>query len=265
MQNLLLTFGQIVRNSLGLKPALSIKPRINRDLAINHLARALVFRHACKTSLTTILLGLETIAGQQAVGSAVPQSAANLQPVAITLSAAQHLAALIDQLGNSQAESPETFDIKNALITAITVAHRPGYEILHRIACDKSLQIRGSEIYFQEAIICLLANAQESYIQNATKPHPEPIMCLVSETENSKLKIEVIDSGRGMNVFDERRALLGGVSFKHPGGGIGLQFSKEVFTAMFGGSFQLTTKENLGTRVVITLPVTHKTDSQNPA
>lgn len=113
------------------------------------------------------------------------------------------------------------------------------------------------KVVFQEALICLLNNAAESYSTDST-----PIIALYVHYSESSIQIDVIDSGRGMSLYDSIKALFFKWSSKHSGKGVGLAYAVQTLKRTYGARVVIQSRRQVGTRVTLQIPITQKLVSE---
>lgn len=222
------------------------------------LLRSTVFRHACKTPLAVLLTSLSMITEMPAKSPAPMLRSENFQPAELGMSATKQLIQLFNELEHGS-HANEQFSIEAALREVITLLNR-GH--LHYISyLDARATLQGNRLYFQEAVACIISNAQEAYV---TGDRRQVVVVLARPLTIDRASIEVIDSGGGMTPLAQRLAMLEGVSYKTTGTGLGLSFTRHVVTHMLHGAVALESQVGIGTRVKLELPLVHQSGSQNP-
>lgn len=116
---------------------------------------------------------------------------------------------------------------------------------------DKKEKIFGSSLLFEEVLKCLVSNALEAYPKTAKNKF---VLLKLSAT-NQELCVKVADFGQGMNFFEQRIALLKGVTFKRSGSGLGLFLVRSVVEKVFRGKVTLLSYPGLGTAVFCYFPL----------
>lgn len=146
------------------------------------------------------------------------------------------------------------FSIHTALMTVINLCQyaRRQCQIIKYFAFDKNLQIIGNQFNFQEALICLLNNAVESY----QHLNPNKVIILTASHRESNFYLSITDGGVGMNWLQQKVATLPGISYKNKHTGVGLGFAKKVFCKDMGGQLKILSKTNRGTTISVSLPMT---------
>ena len=115
-----------------------------------------------------------------------------------------------------------------------------------------------SEGAFQ-ALKALCLNAVEALIPKLASPDPNsdfsPLIKIKTKMQNSDIELTLSDNGVGMTPTQISQAFRPGFTTKDPRrhGGLGLYLSRAFFSSL-GGSLNLTSVPNVGTKVVIHIP-----------
>ncbi len=212
---------------------------------LEHLHYGQAFRHAAVTPLSSLLINLELAQQHQRI--------ANMPYVQQALSSAYRLQELFQkpQLLNSK----KTFFIKPFLKEAIRLAkhNSPDVVINNHLNFSHQAQLHGSRFYFQEAIICTLKNAIESYA--ALSPGENRVILVIGKTVRNQLQLSFTDGGQGMNWLEKSLMFADGYSRKSTGSGTGLTWVKSVIEQHFAGKIRVKSKKHQGTTMTWVIPL----------
>jgi len=122
------------------------------------------------------------------------------------------------------------------------------------------IMLYGKKLLLVEAVMCLVKNSLESNLDTVVGINIFP--------SQKSLKIVLSDFGKGMNGWQQLLFSQPFITTKSRGFGIGLPFVKWVVEVVFDGQFDLLSKSNLGTMIVLKLPMsnaeTNFPDKHNP-
>jgi sensor histidine kinase regulating citrate/malate metabolism len=219
----------------------------------NFLLKSSIFKHACKTPMTTLLCSLESLAQNKNSRHLPEDEISNVTMLNIGLIAAKRISEMIKLLDeDSNAErTGEVFGVSSAIHELITICQNASQD--RRVSLhDESgqLQLKGSKILFQEAITCILNNAFESYQEDSSWK----LVVVYLRHQNEKFQVEVVDFGRGMSRLTTKAASITGLSYKLGGSGLGMSFARNTITQKFAGRLDIESKLGMGTRVLVTIP-----------
>lgn len=211
-----------------------------------------MFKHACATPLTIMLCNLEEAVTNE-------KGSSQKQKLKYALSATKRLSEIITSVTTSDSQ-PESFFVAKAIneLTQIFNSEHKNNVILSTTNIKGSLKLKGSKLYFQEALVCLLKNSLEAYTGNRAKP-----VTLIARVCGNQLKVDLVDYACGMSLFTQKLVLYEGVSYKENGTGLGLFFTKRTIEGIFRGNFLMTSQVGLGTRICISIPINQKPYSQS--
>lgn len=114
--------------------------------------------------------------------------------------------------------------------------------------------------YNIKAEVFHLENAINNILDNAKKYADDPKINLVACLDNSKLKIDISDNGKGVSPEDKRRIfkkyyrVVDGDLYTVKGYGLGLSYVKKVLEA-HKGKVLIESKKNIGTVITIIIPI----------
>ena len=106
----------------------------------------------------------------------------------------------------------------------------------------------------KQIVLNLLSNSAKFTEQGEIK--------VAAWTDNGAMKLAVSDTGVGMkqealeHIFEEFRQAEKSTASKYGGTGLGLAIVKRL-TKLLGGDIAVESEEGLGTRFIVTLPLTH--------
>ena len=170
------------------------------------------------------------------------------------------LEGLLARLGRYGAHAEPSGPVDaNALLAAVAERYAKGHEVLalERPRCD----VLADRESLEQALDHLVHNAIEA-------SPPGAAVLLDLRAEDASAVIEVIDSGAGMSPEFIRTRLFKPFHSSKPGGfGIGAFEARELIRAM-GGSLEVESREGLGTRFLLRLPLPSATqfiNSLNPS
>jgi putative PEP-CTERM system histidine kinase len=159
----------------------------------------------------------------------------------------EKLEALLARLGRygAQAERPQPLDPGRLLAgVAARYAGRHEVVVIERPQCE----ILADGEALEQALVHLVQNAIEA------SPEDAPVF-LDTRIEETSAVIEVVDAGSGMSAEFVRTRLFKPFHSSKPGGfGIGAFEAREMVRAM-GGWLDVETREGLGTRFLVRLPL----------
>lgn len=131
------------------------------------------------------------------------------------------------------------FKYKKASITVICAASSPD-----------TLTYCGNQILFEEALVCLITNALDSYEKTSKK-----IIIITIRQTNAILEILIRDYGKGIQWWQKPLIFLPKVTFKKNGNGLGLPFARSVFENHISGKIRITSSLAGGTEISCQLPL----------
>lgn len=176
-------------------------------------------------------------------------------------SAARHLLALVDDLGDLQAVERADFHIETELIDLADIARRAA-GLLQVRAADRSVRIdrpASDETLSAKGEFRRVLQIVVNLIGNAVRYSPEGSMVwLRTEHDADTAVLIVADQGKGIALDDQARIFdkFERVDPSEPGGsGLGLYISRRLARAM-GGDIVVDSAPGQGARFVLTLPST---------
>lgn len=212
---------------------------------LEHLHYGQAFRHAAATPLSSLVINLELAQEHRHIAETIYVQQA--------LHSAYRLKELFQkpQLLNSK----KTFFIKPFLQEALRLAKYNSPEVIinNHLNFPHQTQLHGSRFYFQEAIICTLKNAIESY--SSLGPGQNRVILIIGKITNNRLSLSFTDGGQGMNWLEKSLMFADGYSIKPSGTGTGLTWVKNVIEQHFAGKISVKSKKNQGTTMTWLLPL----------
>ncbi len=203
------------------------------------------FRHAAATPLSSLVINLELAQEHRQI--------AQTPYVQQALCSAYRLKELFQkpQLLNSK----KSFFIKPFLKEALRLAKYNSPEIIinDHLNFPHKMKLHGSRFYFQEAIICTLKNAIESY--SSLKSGQNRAILVVGKSIKNHLHLSFTDGGRGMSWLEQSLMFADGYSNKSSGSGIGLTWVKNIIEQHFMGEIKVKSKKHQGTTMTWILPL----------
>ncbi|MBU2543753.1 hypothetical protein KJ707_04295 [Patescibacteria group bacterium] len=206
-----------------------------------HHGRA--FRHAANTPLSSLLVNLELAQEHQKLSQS--------PYVKQALNSAYRLKDLFEL--PLQPKSKQ-FQVKFFLQESLNLVNQiyPQAVINQHLNFPQSTGLYGNRFYFQEAVICSVKNAIESY-SSASKNNQ--IVLILGQIVKSGLILTFVDGGQGMNWLEKTLMFADGFTNKKEGVGVGLTWVKKVVEDHFSGHIKVSSKKNKGTTMIWTLPL----------
>lgn len=199
-----------------------------------------LLKHALATPITSILINTELAL---AVNPRLikPNHFHYLNQIMLS---ANYIKSVLKLADKSPSSYQSSFFIRPALQEVIILVEKPhpSVNFMIKTDCQHSLRVNGPKLLFQEAMVCLLNNAAESYLEKQTNQ-----AVLLSLTKSgTKLTIQIIDGGNG---WDKNR--------DKPGhSGLGLKFVLNVIRKEFAGELQIINHtRRRGTTAKVTFPL----------
>lgn len=223
------------------------------EAPLERLSYGTAFRHAAATPLTNLLLNLKMIEQHRAL-----QKSAYLREA---VASADHLKKLFRLDPSDQCQDhQELFSIKLALEAAIHLVRPFQEKILIRshLTFSNQLKLKGNRFCFQEAVICTLKNAIESYWPNQAVSNRVVLVTGRQEKlKNGKagIKLAFIDGGCGLSWWQRPLVFADGFTTKSTGSGLGLVWVKRVIEDHLGGEVKLKSQKGKGTCLTWLIPL----------
>jgi len=212
---------------------------------LEHLHYGQAFRHAAATPLSSLVINLELAQEHRHI--------AQTTYVQQALCSAYRLKELFQkpQLLNSK----KSFFIKPFLKEALRLVKHNSPEVIvnSHLNFPQHIKLFGSRFYFQEAIICTLKNAVESYV--SIGPSQNRVILIIGKIINHQLILSFTDGGRGMSWLEKSLMFADGYTAKSSGSGTGLTWVKNVVEQHFSGKIDVKSKKHQGTTMTWFLPL----------
>ncbi len=220
--------------------------------ALARLSYGQAFRHAAATPLTSLLLNLEMIKQHRAL-----QQSAYLREA---VQSAHYLKKLfrLEKSSHNQQRKP-WFSVKLAIEAAVRLVRPLQKQVLIRshFTFGNQLRIRGNCFCFQEAVICTLRNAIESY--RSLQAISNRVVLIngrkIRADHQQSLKLCFIDGGCGLSWWQRPLIFAEGFTTKESGTGFGLVWVKRVVEDHLGGELKLKSQKGKGTQLTWILPL----------
>ncbi|MFC0558069.1 two-component system sensor histidine kinase NtrB [Halalkalibacter alkalisediminis] len=129
----------------------------------------------------------------------------------------------------------------------------------HLKLTETDQQVHVNESMVKQVMLNLLRNSVEAYGESNTNR----VLTIETKIENNQYVIEVHDNGKGMPESVLRQLGKPFFTTKARGTGIGIPLCKKIIED-HGGSFHIQSTYNVGTKVVITLPLEMQTGDNSP-
>lgn len=207
------------------------------------LTSARVLSHALDTPLSTLNLTVNLLG--ESLEKKLNKRYLHQLKVAL-----EQLKGLLDLVNGKNILQNKEFDVLRATQeVAILFRERGLYITITPAKSQNRYRVTGPKLLFQEALSCLISNAIQAYSQKLIGV-PIVVACKQNQTV---IRIDIIDLGKGMTKIQQIAAFIPGISFKGQKG-IGLPFAKQIIESDFKGSFRLDSVLGRGTRVSMILP-----------
>ncbi len=216
----------------------------------NFFSSLKILEHSTATPITTILINLQLLAEDNAFHQSKSNCCHYLQRALLS---ANYLKEIMQHC--SRPVQHKTFKVKSTLREVINICQKPNLQgqLISFLKIPGRLSLRGSRLYFQEAVICLLNNAFQAYPQHAANK----LVVLFCQEKQNKLEISITDGGQGFLCLRDhinRKPKLE----KIPQKGTGLSFVQSVVEDHFQGELQINSYPNRGSTIQCLLPVSKK-------
>jgi sensor histidine kinase regulating citrate/malate metabolism len=221
---------------------------------LEHLHYGQAFRHAAATPLSSLVINLELAQEHRHI--------AQTPYVQQALCSAYRLKELFKkpQLLNSK----HSFFIKPFLKEALRLVKHNSPEVVinSHLNFPQQTKLHGSRFYFQEAIICTLKNAIESYI--SLSPGENRVILIIGKVSQRQLRLSFTDGGQGMSWLEKSLMFADGYSLKSSGSGTGLTWVKNVVEKHFSGKIEVKSKKHQGTTMTWLIPISSRNRVAHP-
>jgi len=218
----------------------------SKSPTFSHLTSGIFFTHAVNTPLTNLSINLDQAL---ALLATKPHTQQEHQIIYQALLLAKHLRSLMLQRSSTKSRVGK-FIVKAAIQeVVIRLQQPPRRSIISALFIDDDTRLFGDAYYFQEALSCVITNAFQASRKRRTK------VVITTFTLRDKLTIYVSDAGPGMDWLTMRLATIKGFTNRKQGTGYGLSFAKNVIEEYHHGKLQLISSADMGTLVIIQLPL----------
>ena len=207
-----------------------------------------VFAHAMSTSVTVLLNNIEEVILQKDSFNATK------------LEGSYQAALKLKQLLSLNSQPPKGWiNLKDSLDHVAII-----FKAKHNLTAfcyypELDILIRGNKIAVEEAILCLLNNAAESY----SKSSKTRVVILCGLIRKRSVQLIIEDFGTGMNFIAQKVAIMSGISYKKQGLGLGLSYAIHIIQKQLGGKIDFESKLNKGTKLIITFPLRNSKRNRN--
>lgn len=167
--------------------------------------------------------------------------------------ASNRLSVLLLQM-MQQAEYRERCNITQVITELVPLFNQTSVTIQVFSTTQKSVYLYCNKLQLQELLVCLINNAIESYDRSQQK-HVHIGVKLAGGT----IYVAVSDFGRG---WKQNFNFL--PSSQKTQGGVGLPYVFQTVVKQYHGSMIIETRPQMGTRVLVKLPVVHRMRSHSP-
>jgi two-component system phosphate regulon sensor histidine kinase PhoR len=214
--------------------------------------------HELKTPVATINIAAEAMQGYKL------SKESEEEYLGIIRYQAGHLAQLIDEILKSVVVEQENIELNlspigiNQLIDQLLLEYKPqadkaGVQIFSKIA-SADIMVMGDRQLLKNAISNLLDNALKYGGNNSQ-------IKITCNTENGNMLLKIADNGIGIpsqyqdKIFDRFFRVPSGDVHNVKGYGLGLSYAKSIIER-HNGTISFTSKENIGTEFIISIPIT---------
>lgn len=227
--------------------AQSLSTNNQNSHAGNFFSSLKILEHSTATPITTILINLELLSQDNTFTQTKSNCGHYLNRALLS---AKYLKKVMKQC--SQPIQSHTFQVKSALNEVVNICQRPAKQgqLISFIKIADNLSLTGSQLYFQEAVICLLNNAFQAYQQHAANK----LVVLHCQTNQKQLEIKVTDGGQGFLCLQDQGSQPASIE-KVPQKGTGLAFVESVIQNHFQGKMNVITYPSRGSTIHCLLPI----------
>ncbi len=213
----------------------------------NFFSSLKILEHSTATPITTILLNLELLSQDDTFNQAKSNCSHYLKRALLS---AKYLRKVMKQC--SQPMNLQTFNVRPALKEVVNICQQPAQQgqLISFIKIADNLTLTGCQLYFQEAVICLLNNAFQAYKEHA----PNKLVVLYCQKNKQQLEIKVTDGGQGFLCLRDKGNQPASIE-NVPQKGTGLAFVEKVVQKHFQGKMNIITYPNRGSTVHCLLPI----------
>jgi K+-sensing histidine kinase KdpD len=220
----------------------------NKAYQQNFFSSLKILHHSINTPLTNILLNLQLLAKD----TTFQQKSNNQLYLYRAILSAKYIKNIMQQ-SYQQQSLQKTFCPKQALREVIEICIKPMVEgqLISFLRIPEQLELCGNQLYFQEAMICLLNNAFQAYNKNSANK-----LVVLSCHKNKKfLTIKIADGGSGFLCLKDHAASKTKIN-KVRKLGTGLPFAQQVIEQHFQGKLEIETYPQRGSTIHCSFPLT---------
>lgn len=229
-----------------------IQSSLSLSQSHNFFSSLKILKHSLSTPVTNLLVNLELLSQDPNLNKLKNNSNLYLKRSLLSVNYLREITKQCDKLNNKKRLSK--FSVQHSLREVIEICKNPKEKgvLIPFLQLNGSEKLTGNKLYFQEAIICLLNNAFQSYQDYA----PNKLVMLFAKKANGLLEIKVTDAGKGfLKLKDSEKKLI---SIKDITPGNGLRFTKEVVKDHFQGVLTIDSQPLKGTTVSCAFPLSKK-------
>jgi C4-dicarboxylate-specific signal transduction histidine kinase len=185
----------------------------------------------------------------------IPEARSALDNIAADGKRAREVIARIRALTKRELPSKESLDINHEVMDVLALTERElrGHDIVLRTQLDRTLpRVAGDRVQLQQVLINLIMNAIEA--MNSVRDRPRELTIVSGQDGPKTVRIEVRDSGGGLDPKGAERVFEAFYTTKEEGIGIGLSISRSIVEA-HGGRLWANANEPHGAVFQFSLPV----------
>jgi K+-sensing histidine kinase KdpD len=227
-----------------------IQSSISLSQSQNFFSSLKILKHSLSTPITNLLVNLELLSQDPNLSKLKNNSNLYLKRSLLSINYLREITQQCDKFNDRKKFCK--FNVHHSLREVIEICKNPREKgvIVPFLQLNGSEQLRGNKLYFQEAIICLLNNAFQSYKTHA----PNKLVMLFANKTAKLLEIKVTDAGRGfLKLKDSGKKLVNIKNINSQGNG--LRFTQEVIKNHFQGIFTIESQPLRGTTVSCSFPL----------
>ncbi len=213
----------------------------------NFFSSLKILHHSVNTPLTNILLNLQLLARD----AAFQQKSNNQLYLYRAILSTEYIKKIMQQF-HQPYSLQKTFCPKQALREVIEICVKPMVEgqLIPFLRIPEQLKLCGNQLYFQEAMICLLNNAFQAYSKNSANK----LVVLSCRKNESLLTIKITDGGSGFLCLKDHSSSKAEFS-KIKKVGTGLPFAQQVIEQHFQGKLKIETYPQRGSTIHCSFPL----------
>ena len=192
---------------------------------------------------------------------AIAEARAALDNIAADGKRAREVIARIRALTKRQPPRKDRLDLNHQIaeVLALTKHELRSHDIILRTQLDKALpRIAGDRVQLQQVLINLVVNAVEA--MSGLQDRPRELTIVSGQNGPKEVRVEVRDSGTGLDPKDAERVFEAFYTTKAQGIGIGLSISRSIIEA-HGGRLSASSNEPNGAVFRFSMPVPEEAHS----